>query len=103
MLCVPLTDMTAALKPQYQPPMSRDMLSNTRGVPQRGRECRLQELKETEHVALTCDGWTSVAQDHFTTVTVQFTKFATQKLSMWPRQEQEFVAEETRHIMILGL
>lgn len=98
--------MTAALNPRYQPP-SRDTLSNTLIPAWYAIERkRVQaELKETEHVALTCDGWTSVAQDHFITVTVHFTKGGQLQervlhtKAVYEAQTGEFVAEEIPHIM----
>ena len=67
--------MVAALNPNYQPP-SRDLLSNTL-VPawyKVERERVNEELREVKEVALTSDGWTSVAQDHYLSVTAHFIK-----------------------------
>lgn len=98
--------MVAALNPRYQLP-SRDMLSNTL-IPAWyavERERVQTELEETEHVALTCDGWTSVAQDHYITVTVHFAKGGQLQervlhtKAVYEAQTGEFVAEEIRHIM----
>lgn len=98
--------MVAALNPRYQPP-SRDMLSTTL-IPAWyavERERVQAELEETEHVALTCDGWTSAAQDHYITVTVHFAKGGQLQervlhtKAVYEAQTGEFVAEQIRHIM----
>lgn len=66
--------MTAALNPRYRPP-SRDDLSNTL-IPawySVEKQHVIQELAQLNKAAITCDGWTSVAQDHYLTVTVHYT------------------------------
>lgn len=104
--CVLLREMGAALNPRYQPP-SRDMLSNTL-IPAWyaiERERVQAELEETKHVALTCDGWTSVAQDHYITVTVHFSKGGQLQervlhtRAVYEAQTGAFLAEEIRNIM----
>jgi len=60
------------INPKYQPP-SRDILSNTLlpawyAVEKDVVKTELQDLRD---VAVTADGWTSVAQDHYWTVSVQ--------------------------------
>ena len=65
--------MTTALNTRYQPP-SRDDLSNT-FIPawySVEKSNIIQKLAQVNKVAITCDGWTSVAQDHFLTVTVHY-------------------------------
>nr|XP_054594715.1 zinc finger BED domain-containing protein 4-like [Nothobranchius furzeri]XP_054594718.1 zinc finger BED domain-containing protein 4-like [Nothobranchius furzeri] len=65
--------MCTALNPRYQPP-SRDDLSNT-FIPawySVEKSNLIQKLAQVNKVAITCDGWTSVAQDHFLTVTVHY-------------------------------
>lgn len=65
--------MTTALNPRYKPP-SRDALSNTL-VPawySVEKQNLITELAHINTVAITCDGWTSVAQDHYLTVTVHY-------------------------------
>nr|XP_015802887.2 E3 SUMO-protein ligase ZBED1-like [Nothobranchius furzeri] len=65
--------MCTALNPRYQPP-SRDDLSNTL-IPawySVEKSNLIQKLAQVNKVAITCDGWTSVAQDHFLTVTVHY-------------------------------
>lgn len=65
--------MTRALNPKYNPP-NRNELCNTL-VP---AWCSVEksnvkeELKEVDYVAVTADLWSSVAQDHYITVTVHY-------------------------------
>ncbi|KAK9536025.1 hypothetical protein VZT92_005847 [Zoarces viviparus] len=66
--------MTTALNPSYRPP-SRDDLSN-KLIPawySVEKQNVMQELAQINKAAITCDGWTSVAQDHYLTVTVHYT------------------------------
>lgn len=66
-------EMTKTLNPKYPPP-SRDYLSNTL-IPAWYRiekEKVKEELRAVDHVAVTADGWSSVAQDHYLTVTVHY-------------------------------
>ncbi|XP_034035123.1 zinc finger BED domain-containing protein 4-like [Thalassophryne amazonica] len=65
--------MSIALNPKYQPP-SRDDLSNTL-IPawySVVKQNVIQQLAHVSKTAITCDGWTSVAQDHYLTVTVHY-------------------------------
>ena len=65
--------MIAALNPKYQSP-TRDMVSNT-FVPAWyavEKENVKRELEAVRDVAVTADGWTSVAQDHYLTVSVHY-------------------------------
>lgn len=67
--------MLRVLKPRYQSP-SRDMLSNTLipawyAVEKENVEREMQDVRD---VAVTADGWTSVAQDHYLTVSVHYVK-----------------------------
>ncbi|XP_030196906.1 zinc finger BED domain-containing protein 1-like isoform X1 [Gadus morhua] len=66
-------EMIAALNPKYQSP-TRDMVSNT-FVPAWyavEKENVKRELEAVRDVAVTADGWTSVAQDHYLTVSVHY-------------------------------
>ncbi|KAK0148013.1 Zinc finger BED domain-containing protein 1 [Merluccius polli] len=66
-------EMTTALNPKYQPP-SRDDISNTL-IPAWYNVIKqnvIQQLAQVSKIAITCDGWTSVAQDHYLTVTVHY-------------------------------
>ena len=65
--------MTTALNPKYQPP-SRDDISNTY-IPAWYNIIKqnvIQQLAPVSKISITCDGWTSVAQDHYLTVTVHY-------------------------------
>ncbi|CAI5663357.1 unnamed protein product [Oreochromis niloticus] len=65
--------MSSALNPRYQLP-SRDDLSNTL-IPawySMEKSNLIQNLAQVNKVGITCDGWTSIAQDHFLTVTVHY-------------------------------
>lgn len=65
--------MTSALNPRYRPP-SRDTLTNTL-IPawySIEKQNVVQELAQVSKAAITCDGWTSVAQDHYLTMTVHY-------------------------------
>lgn len=64
--------MTTALNPRYQLP-SRYDLSNTliHAWYSVEKQNVIQELAQVSKAA--CDGWTSVAQDHYLTVTVNYT------------------------------
>lgn len=71
--CVAMSirEMVKVLNPRYQSP-SRDMLSNTLIPAWYAVEKRnvKTELKDIRGVAVTADGWTSVVQDHYLTVSV---------------------------------
>lgn len=65
--------MMAVLSPKYKSP-TRDMVSNTL-VPAWyavEKENVKRELEAVREVAVTADGWTSIAQDHYLTVTVHY-------------------------------
>ena len=67
--------MTRVLNPEYNPP-SREALANHL-IPawyQVERENLQSTLKDVKKAAITADGWTSLAQDHYITVTVHFVK-----------------------------
>lgn len=68
-------EMISTLNPQYQSP-SRDMLSNTLIPAWYAVEIGnlKRKLQVVADVAVTADGWTSVAQDHYLTVTVHYVK-----------------------------
>ncbi|XP_028443439.1 zinc finger BED domain-containing protein 4-like [Perca flavescens] len=63
--------MTAALNPRYQPP-SRDAHTLIPAWYSVEKQNVIQELAQVSKAAITCDGWTSVAQDHYLTVTVHY-------------------------------
>lgn len=65
--------MRTALNHRYQPPSRHDM-SNTY-IPAWYSVIKhnvIQELAQVSKIAITCDGWTSVAQDHYRKVTVHY-------------------------------
>ena len=65
--------MTRALNPKYNPP-NRNELRNTL-IPawySVEKSKVKEELKAVDHVAVTADLWSSVAQDHYITVTVHY-------------------------------
>ncbi|XP_030263766.1 zinc finger BED domain-containing protein 1-like [Sparus aurata] len=66
-------DMVKTLNPKYTPP-SRDYLSNTL-IPSWYKVEKsniITELSEVSSVALTCDGWSSITQDHYLTITAHY-------------------------------
>lgn len=65
--------MTGTLNHKYSPP-SRDLLTNTLIPAWYGieKDKAKQELRAVDYVAITADGWSSVAQDHYLTVTVHY-------------------------------
>ncbi|XP_041947892.1 E3 SUMO-protein ligase ZBED1-like [Alosa sapidissima] len=66
-------EMITALNHRYQPP-SRDDISN-RFIPAWYSVIKqnvIKQLAQVIKIAITCDGWTSVAQDHYLTVTVHY-------------------------------
>ena len=63
--------MTTALNPRYQPPF-RDELSFIPAWYSVETSNVIKKLAQVDEVAITCDGWTSVAQDHFLMVTVHY-------------------------------
>ncbi|XP_034093328.1 zinc finger BED domain-containing protein 1-like isoform X2 [Gymnodraco acuticeps] len=66
-------DMLFTLNPNYTPP-TRDYLTNHL-IPswyEIEKSNIITELSEVSHVALTSDGWTSIAQDHYLTVTAHY-------------------------------
>lgn len=65
--------MTKALNSKYTPP-SRDSLSNQL-IPawyKVEKSNIISELSDVSKVALTSDGWTSISQDHYLTVTAHY-------------------------------
>ena len=65
--------MTKALNPRYTPPC-RTVLSNTL-IPawyEVEKQNVITELANVSKVAITSDGWTSLAQDHYITVTAHY-------------------------------
>lgn len=66
-------EMTTAINPNYHPP-SRDTLSNTL-IPawyDIAKENLREELASVAKVAITSDGWISITQDHYITVTLHY-------------------------------
>ncbi|KAK7881000.1 hypothetical protein WMY93_032395 [Mugilogobius chulae] len=66
-------DMVRTFDSRYKPP-SRDSLAN-RLIPawyQVERDNLMSALREVSTVAITADGWTSLVQDHYLTVTLHF-------------------------------
>ncbi|XP_030273111.1 zinc finger BED domain-containing protein 1-like isoform X1 [Sparus aurata] len=66
-------DMIHSINPKYTPP-TRDYLTNIL-IPswyQVEKSNIITDLCEVNHIALTCDGWTSLTQDHYPTVTVHY-------------------------------
>ena len=66
-------EMTKALNPRYTPPC-RTVLSNTL-IPawyEVEKQNVITELANVSKVAITSDGWTSLAQDHYITVTAHY-------------------------------
>ena len=101
-----IREMIRALNPRYQPP-SRDMLSNTL-IPawyavEKGNVKR--ELQDVRDVAVTADGWTSVAQDHYLTVSVHFVREGAMKekilhtRAVYTSQTGNVIAEEIGDIL----
>ncbi|XP_030222285.1 zinc finger BED domain-containing protein 1 isoform X3 [Gadus morhua] len=65
--------MIHSINPKYTPP-TRECLTN-RLIPawyQIEKSNLISELSEVSHIALTCDGWTNLTQDHYLTVTVHY-------------------------------
>ncbi|KAJ4945829.1 hypothetical protein JOQ06_023507 [Pogonophryne albipinna] len=67
-------EMCKALNPKYSPP-SRSYLSDTLIPTWYGIEKAnvISEIKDFPKLAITSDGWTSLSQDHYLTVTVHYT------------------------------
>lgn len=62
-----------AINPRYTTP-TRDYLSN-KLIPARYKVEKsnvIAEFSDISSVALTCDGWSSVTQDHYLTVTAHY-------------------------------
>lgn len=98
--------MTRVLNPRYNPP-SREALANHL-IPawyQVERENLRSELKDVKKVAITADGWTSLAQDHYITVTVHFVKQGKvigkvlKTKAVYEAQTGAVVAEEIKDIL----
>ncbi|CAM4465200.1 unnamed protein product [Leuciscus chuanchicus] len=99
-------EMIRALNPRYQSP-SRDMLSNT-FIPAWyavEKENIKKELQDVGDVAVTADGWTSIAQDHYLTVSVHYVREGSMKekvlhtRAVYTSQTGEIVAEEIGDIL----
>lgn len=101
-----IREMISTLNPQYQSP-SRDMLSNTL-IPawyavEKGNLKR--KLQVVADVAVTADGWTSVAQDHYLTISVHYVKEGSMMenvlhtRAVYTSQTGEVIAEEIGEIL----
>lgn len=93
--------MIRALNPRFQSP-SQDILSNTL-IPAWyavEKENIKKTLQDKRHVAVTADGWTSIAQDHYLTVSVHYVREGSMKekvlhkRAVYTSQTGEIVAEE---------
>lgn len=99
-------EMISTLNPRYQSP-SRDMLSNTL-IPAWDaveKENVKKELQDVRNVAVTADGWTSIAQDHYLTVSVHYVREGSMKekvlhtRAVYTSQTGDIVAEEIGDIL----
>ncbi|CAM4307043.1 unnamed protein product [Leuciscus chuanchicus] len=98
--------MCRALNPKYTPP-SRSYLSDTLIPSWYGVEKAnvISELKDVPKLAITSDGWTSLRQDHYLTVTVHYTSQGSVKQkvlhtrAVYKSQTGEVVAEEISDIL----
>ncbi|KAJ4932818.1 hypothetical protein JOQ06_029660, partial [Pogonophryne albipinna] len=99
-------EMCKALNPKYSPP-SRSYLSDTLIPTWYGIEKAnvISEIKDEPKLAITSDGWTSLSQDHYLTVTVHYTiqGILKQKVlhtrAVYKSQTGEVVAEEISDIL----
>lgn len=98
--------MTKILQPRYNPP-SRDILTN-RLIPawyQVERDNLISDLRDIRKAAITADGWTSIAQDHYVTVTAHYTKQSEivgkvlRTKAVYEAQTGAVVAEEIEEIL----
>jgi len=98
--------MCRALNPKYTPP-SRSYVSDTLIPSWYGVEKAnvISELKDVPKLAITSDGWTSLRQDHYLTVTVHYTSQGSVKQKVlhtrpvYKSQTGEVVAEEISDIL----
>lgn len=105
-LYMSIREMITALNPRYQSP-SKDMLSNTL-IPAWyavEKENVKKELQDVRDVAVTADGWTSLAQDHYLTVSVHFVREGAMKekilhtRAVYTSQTGNVIAEEIGDIL----
>lgn len=98
--------MTRVLNPKYTPP-PRSVLSDTL-IPawyEVEKANVISELKDVSELALTSDGWTSLTQDHYLTVTAHYTSQGSVKQkvlhtrAVYRSQTGEVVAEEISDIL----
>ncbi|XP_078017009.1 E3 SUMO-protein ligase ZBED1-like [Epinephelus lanceolatus] len=98
--------MCKALNPKYNPP-SRSYLSDTL-IPSWydvEKANLISELKDVPKLAISSDGWTSLSQDHYITVTVHYTSQGKLKQrvlhtrAVYQSQTGEVVAEEISDIL----
>ncbi|XP_034051117.1 zinc finger BED domain-containing protein 1-like [Thalassophryne amazonica] len=99
-------EMTKKLCPRYNLP-SRDTLSNQL-IPawyNVEKENLLEDLKDVKKAAITADGWTSLNQDHYLTVTLHYIKDGVvkgkvlQTKAVYQAQTGAAVAEEIGNIL----
>ncbi|KAJ8375440.1 hypothetical protein SKAU_G00060200 [Synaphobranchus kaupii] len=98
--------MTKTLNPKYNPP-SRESLTNHL-IPawydvEKGN--LISELESVTKAAITADGWTSFSQDHYLTVTLQYTRKGQiqenvlKTNAVYEAQTGEVVAQEIEEIL----
>ncbi|KAI2666748.1 E3 SUMO-protein ligase ZBED1 [Labeo rohita] len=101
-----LREICKTLNPKYTPP-SRSYLSDTL-IPSWydiEKANVISELKDVSKLAITSDGWTSLCQDHYLTVTVHYTSQGSVKQkvlhtrAVYQSQTGEVVAEEISDIL----
>lgn len=92
--------MTMALNERYKPP-SRDDLCNTIIPAWYSVEKEvIWELAMMKKVAITCDGWSSLAQDHYVTVTVHYIHKGSMKVkALYAAQTGMVVAEGIKEVL----
>ncbi|XP_073728045.1 E3 SUMO-protein ligase ZBED1-like [Misgurnus anguillicaudatus] len=99
-------EMIRTINPRYKPP-SRDYLSNSL-IPawyQVEKENLLSAVKDVTKAAITADGWTSLAQDHYLTVTLHYTRQGTtvgkvlKTKAVYEAQTGDAVAEEVEAML----
>lgn len=99
-------DMIRSINPKYTPP-TRDYLANQLIPTWYSIEKAnvISELANVQSVALTCDSWTSIAQDHYLTVTAHYLvegkikQKVLQTKAVYTAQTGHAVAEKIGHIL----
>lgn len=97
--------MALALNEHYKPP-SRDDLCNTLILWYSVEKANvIQELAMAKKVAITCDGWSILAQDHYVTVTVHYIHKGSMRVkvlstkAVYEAQAGMVVAEEINEVL----